>query len=122
MQVKDILVFRVAAILGFINILLGSLGAHAIKFESAYHKELFDTGLLYQSIHIPVLLVMSLIAVRKQSMAMIGGLLGFTWPLFFKGATGIDLGPIVPTGGMVLMFAWIWLIFAVNPSKKEQSE
>lgn len=122
LQVKDILVFRVAAILGFINILLGSLGAHAIKFESTYHKELFDTGLLYQSIHIPVLLVMSLIDTRKQSMAMIGGLLGFTWPLFLKGATGIGLGPIVPTGGMVLMFAWIWLIFAVNTSKKEQSE
>ena len=122
MQIKDLLTFRMAALSGFINILLGSLGAHAIKFESEYHKELFDTGLLYQSIHIPVLLVLSLLAVRKQSIAMIGGLLGFTWPLFLKGATGIGLGPIVPTGGMVLMFAWIWLIFAVNPSKKGQSE
>ena len=122
MHIKDLLTFRIAALLGFINILLGSLGAHAIKFESEYHKELFDTGLLYQSIHIPVLLVLSLLAVRKQSIAMIGGLLGFTWPLFLKGATGIGLGPIVPTGGMVLMFAWIWLIFAVNPSKKGQSE
>ena len=60
MEVKDIFVFRVAVILGFINILLGSLGAHAIKFESDYYKELFDTGLLYQSIHIPVLLFLSL--------------------------------------------------------------
>ena len=122
LQVKDFLVFRIAVVLGFINILLGSLGAHAIKFESAYHNDLFDTALLYQSIHIPVILFLSLLDVRKQSIAMIGGLLGFTWPLFLKGATGFGLGPIVPTGGMVLMFAWIWLLFSVNPVKKEQSE
>ena len=125
MQIKDVLVFRIAAFLGFLTVLLGSLGAHAIKFKSDYHEGLFDIALLYQAIHIPIIIFLSLFEKRKQSVAMLSGILGFTWPLFFKGATAIDLkdiGILVPVGGMVLMFAWIWLIFSVNGHKKEQSE
>ncbi|MCM8533924.1 MAG: DUF423 domain-containing protein [Lentisphaeraceae bacterium] len=120
MKISDILIFRIAVLLGFINIVLGTLGAHAINFESEYHKELFNTALLYQSIHIPVLLFLSLFTMRKQGIAMTGGLLGFCWPLFLKGATGIGLGPIVPTGGMVLMFAWIWMLFTGNKQKNSE--
>ena len=122
MQVKDQLVFRIATVLGFLTVLLGSLGAHAIKFESEKLKELFDIALLYQAIHVPVLLFLCLFQQRRQAMVMAGGLVGFCWSLFFKSITGGNdiLGPLVPTGGMLLLFAWIWLLFTVNTDKNSQ--
>ena len=119
MQIKDQLIFRIAAFLGFLTVLLGSLGAHAIKFKTEKFKELFDIALLYQSIHVPVLLFLALLGLRKVGVGMSAGVIAFCWPLFLKGATGISLGPIVPTGGMILLFAWILLFFSLNPEKKD---
>ena len=110
MQVKDKLIFRLAVVLGLVGLVLGSFGAHGIKFETPKAKELFETGLLYMYVHVPVLMIMGILAIRKEALLMLDGVVTFTVPLILKALVGFQGGIIVPIGGMIMIIAWIWLL------------
>ena len=121
MVVKDKLIFRLAAILGLIAMVLGSMGAHGIDFEDAYFHKLFDTGLLYLFIHIPVLMILGVLGLRKEALLLSAGVCGFSGALILKGMTTIDSGIVVPIAGMLMIAAWVWIIIGGGTVKRLES-
>ena len=121
MQVKDKLIFRLAAFLGVAGLVLGTLGAHGIKFATPELHKLFDTGVLYIFFHIPVLMLLGILGCRKEALLMSAGVCCFSIPLVIKGITGVSGGIIVPVGGMVMIVSWVWVIVGGGESKNEES-
>ena len=119
MKVQNKLIFRLGAVLGVIAMVAGSAGAHGIKFETDKLKNLFDIGLLYMFFHIPILMILGTLGKSKPAILMFAGVILFSGPLLLKGMGLFDGGIIVPIGGMMMIAAWIWLIFIGNDEKKE---
>ncbi|NQZ56752.1 MAG: DUF423 domain-containing protein [Lentisphaeraceae bacterium] len=114
MQIKDCVIFRVGAVLGALTVFLGSIGAHAIKFETEKFKALYDMGVFYQAIHVPVILFLAIVGMRKEATLLTAGVVAFCWALVIKGATGFDFGIMVPSGGMMMILAWLWIAFSAK--------
>jgi uncharacterized membrane protein YgdD (TMEM256/DUF423 family) len=119
MKPKTALLF-IAGILGFLCVLLGATGKHALqdqmntKFYSA-----FETGLRYHQIHSVVLLALALSAIvlgnKKQAHALqLAGFLILLGILVFSGSLYLmafwrieELGRVTPVGGILLMLGWL---------------
>jgi len=119
MNRKTALLF-IAGIIGFLSVLLGASGKHALqdqmdtKFYSA-----FETGLRYHQIHGVVLLALALGALAlgdsKQAKGLqlagfiiLGGILVFSGSLYCMAFLGIEgLGRFTPVGGVLLMLGWL---------------
>lgn len=97
----------------------GSAGSHGIKFETDKLHDLFDIGLLYMFFHIPILLILGVVGKLKPAILMFAGVILFSGPLLLKGMGVFDGGIVVPIGGMMMIAAWIWLIFIGNEGEKE---
>ena len=121
MQVKDKLVFRLGAIMALGALVMGTLGAHGIKFETAELHKLFDTGVLYLFFHVPVLLILGIIGCRKEAFLMMAGVCCFSIPLIIKGITGVSGGIIVPIGGMIMIVSWLWILIGGGQVNAEDS-
>lgn len=119
LKVQNKLIFRLGAVLGVIAMVAGSAGAHGITFESDELENLFDIGLLYMFFHIPILMILGILGKSKPAILMFAGVILFSGPLLLKGMGLFDGGIIVPIGGMMMIAAWIWLIFIGNDEKKE---
>ncbi len=111
LQIKNRIIFRIGATLGVLAIIAGSIGSHGIKFADEKAQKLYETGLLYLLIHLPVILICGVLDLKKQAYLMTAGVLMFSIPLLAKGIGVFDGGIIVPTGGMLMIVSWIWLIF-----------
>lgn len=121
MKIESKLVFRLGVILGILTMVAGSAGAHGIKFESDYLKSLYETGTFYMFFHIPVILIMGIVGIVKPAFLMTAGTILFCVPLWTKGIGLFSGGIIVPVGGMMMIAAWIWMLFAGNDMKKEDT-
>ena len=120
MKINSMLVFKLSVILGILAMVAGSIGAHSIKFESDYHKELFNTGTFYTFVHIPVLMLLGILGNVKPAILMFSGTLLFSVPLWTKAIGVFSGGIIVPVGGMMMIAAWVWLLFIGNEDKKPE--
>jgi len=119
-------ILTTALILGVISIILGAFGAHALKKVLTPESLVsFETGVRYQMYHALFLLFVGMtdfISDKKKNIIFILTLLGI---LFFSGSiyllttrnvTSIDIssiGFITPIGGMLLIVAWVVLLFGV---------
>lgn len=116
-NLQDPLALRIASIMGFLCILIGAFGAHALKleqphldwFEKANRYHMFTTGL------------MLFLALYKQRSIMYLNLFGF---IVFSGglyamALGAPrfLGAIVPLGGLAMMLSYILLFIKAWQAK-----
>lgn len=122
MEVKDKLIFRVAATLGLFAMIIGTMGAHGITFQDDYYHKLFDTGLLYLFVHIPVLMLLGVLGMRKEAILLTTGVCGFSLPLIVKGITTNGAGILVPIAGMLMISAWVWIIISAGNDKTKESE
>jgi uncharacterized membrane protein YgdD (TMEM256/DUF423 family) len=111
----DPLRLRVSALLGFLAISLGASGAHGPvheKLKAAGELEHWETALQYHLPHAVVLLLLTLFASSKPTMAwawrmILLGVLIFSGSLYLLAYTGIKwLGAITPLGGLSLMAGW----------------
>lgn len=114
------------ALLGAIAIILGALGAHALKNVLAPEQLLsFETGVKYQMYHALLLVILSL-AIKPTSskylltavnLIFLGVILfsGSIYLLTIKNIIGIEFlkfaGPITPIGGILMVVGWVLLIF-----------
>lgn len=112
----------IAAIIGFISIILGAFGAHALR-EVLSPEQLisFETGVRHQMYHALFLLVVGMLNFisdkQKKNiliLTLIGILLfsGSIYLLATQSISGINfkfLGPITPIGGMFLILSWLLL-------------
>jgi uncharacterized membrane protein YgdD (TMEM256/DUF423 family) len=117
MKIADLRLFRAGAFLGLVTVVLGAAAAHAIKFDSEELRGLYDMGIFYQAIHVPVIMLLGVLGMRREGWVILGGLGLFCWPLLLKGVTGVSLGPIVPTGGMIMILGWLWTCLATKEGK-----
>lgn len=124
MNSKSIL--TTAGILGGIAVILGALGAHALKdLLSEAQVSSFNTAVRYQMWHAIALLALALLANK------IKGIKGIFWSwlsgvILFSGSIyllnldelmGLDLGflgPITPLGGLAMILGWILLIIGAR--------
>ena len=112
------------ALFGFLAIVFGAFGAHALKnklTEEQLHS--FETGVKYQMYHAIVLLVISFnlnFNSRLETILLtcfIVGTLLFSFSIYglvLSSASGNKmrfLGPVTPLGGLLLAIGWLLLMF-----------
>ena len=113
-----------ASFFGFVAIILGAFGAHALK-EVLTTEQLisFETGVRYQMYHALFLLLISQLNVLTEKNKRTIGILTTIGIFLFSGSifllatqnlSGINfkfLGPITPIGGLFLILSWFLTAF-----------
>ena len=119
-----------ACTLGFLAIIFGAFGAHALK-KSLTVEQLnsFETGVKYQMYHALFLLFIGATQIITLKEKTIIFYLTLTGVFFFSGSiyvlttnglTGIKsklIGPITPIGGLLLILSWGYLFYAIFTKK-----
>jgi len=109
---------RVGAFSGFLAVLAGAFGAHALRAQlSPDLLQAFETGARYQMFHALALLYVGMIAEREPRPGLraagwfftIGTLL-FSGSLYALALSGMRLfGAITPLGGLCFLIGWLLL-------------
>lgn len=128
-------VITTAALLGMIAIILGAFGAHALKkVLSTEELVTFETGVRYQMYHALFLLFIGLSTTLSEKSQKIiyyltvSGVLMFSGSIYFlatNSLTSFDfkkIGFITPIGGVLLISAWVVLLFAFLKNNKKELE
>ena len=119
-----------ACILGFLAIIFGAFGAHALK-KTLTPEQLtsFETGVKYQMYHALFLLFVGMtqmITLKEKGILfylIVVGVLFFSGSIYIltTGAiTGIKsklFGPITPIGGLFLILSWGYLFYSILMKK-----
>lgn len=112
------------AVFGALGIILGAFGAHALKkiFTEEQLKN-FETGVKYQMYHALLLIVTGLHLdafteyARALYYCLTAGIVLFSFSIYglcISSALNKKiriLGPLTPVGGILLLCAWILIIF-----------
>ncbi|MCP4597411.1 DUF423 domain-containing protein [Neptuniibacter sp.] len=125
MQKKSLLL--IAAVSGFLAVVLGAFGAHGLKsqLEPALYL-VYQTGVEYQFYHTLALLFLVLTPqwveekpLRWAGVAFSLGILLFSGSLYLLAITGIrSLGAITPIGGVAFLVGWGLLAYAAIVSNR----
>lgn len=113
------------AFYGFLAIILGAFGAHALKKKlSSELLQSFEVGVRYQMYHAIVLLVLAFNLNFDQKLdtyivnCFVYGTLLFSFSIYglcLSAAQGKKmrfLGPITPIGGLLLTIGWALLLYS----------
>jgi len=110
-----------AALLGFITVVLGAFGAHALKEKLGIDQlKTFETGVRYQMYHVLVLLFINSYAdfsqkiKNKISISFFIGILLFSGSLYVITAGNIpakNIWFITPLGGAFFLSGWLSLLY-----------
>lgn len=120
--------FTIASILGFLAVVLGAFGAHALKEKlSPEALNSFETGVRYMMYHTIVILFINSYSGFTDKIKNTISLLFFIGILFFSGSIfAISIGGvaaksiwfITPLGGILLIFGWLIMILSFMRIKK----
>ena len=116
-----------AAISGAIAVILGALGAHALKGKLT--PELlssFETGVKYQMYHSILLALLFILLekhhlpfLKKAGYCFIAGICMFSGSIYLlstRSLSGLEnisfLGPVTPLGGLTLIAGWLLMFVA----------
>jgi uncharacterized membrane protein YgdD (TMEM256/DUF423 family) len=112
------MIVRLAAILGFLGVVSGALGAHPLKPHLIQLQTLsqWQTAVFFHLIHSIALLCLGSTSKTYTPLASIAffiGVLTFSGSLYFMALTGNpSIGTITPIGGILLLIGWGSLLFA----------
>jgi uncharacterized membrane protein YgdD (TMEM256/DUF423 family) len=112
----------VAGLTGFLAVALGAFGAHALRQRlSPDLLAIFQTGVLYHTVHAVVLTALALYARATQSSVtlpsslLVAGIALFSGSLYLLAITGQRwLGAITPLGGLCFLGAWLAIAFRLG--------
>lgn len=119
MKAKNIIAW--AAAFGAIAVILGALGAHALKdVLPTQNITSFETAVRYQAWHALALLAVGLSSfsikyVKGIALCWIVGIFLFSGSIYLLSTTAISglnvsfLGPVTPIGGLFFIAGWILL-------------
>ena len=123
-------ILLVACTLGFLAIIFGAFGAHALKkILSIEQLNSFETGVKYQMYHALFLLFIGttqILTLKEKTiifyLTLIGVLFfsGSIYVLTTNGLTGVKsklIGPVTPIGGLLLILSWGYLFYAIFSKK-----
>jgi uncharacterized membrane protein YgdD (TMEM256/DUF423 family) len=111
----------IAALAGFIGVMLGAFGAHGLRNRlSADMLGVFETGVRYHLIHALAILLVSVILNRSTGTWIVAagwfftaGIVLFSGSLYLMALTGVrGLGAITPLGGLAFLLGWASLALA----------
>lgn len=118
-----------AAINGFIVVMLGAFGAHLLEQKiTADLLDTFQTGIRYHMFHVPALLAVALVATLKPEPGLLKtslwafaiGILLFSGSLYVLALTGMTwLGMVTPVGGVAFLLGWVLLFVEVKSFGRE---
>lgn len=107
------------ALLGLTGVVLGALGAHALRGElSPAALGTWQTAVLYHLIHAPAVLAIAIAAparglLRWAGLCFLVGVLLFSGSLYLLAlGAGSIFGPITPLGGLFLIGGWGLVLLA----------
>ncbi len=109
----------VAAISGFLAVMLGAFGSHGLQGKITERLfSAYKTGVDYQFYHTLALLCVALLMQWRPSAAFmwagylfIGGIVLFSGSLYLMAFGGPKwLGPVTPLGGVCFMLGWSSLL------------
>jgi len=112
---------KLGALVMFLGVLLGSFGAHYLRSKlSAYHLEVFKTGVLYQMLHGLGLFVVAWLLTQTgdpkivyAGIFFLAGILLFSGSLYILSVTQIKwLGAITPLGGLSFLLGWLLILLS----------
>ena len=115
---RDVRFGVAGAVLGFLAVLAGAFGAHALRGRvQPAELAVFETAVRYQLVHALALLAVSAALGRSRSRALewsgwlyVAGIALFSGSLYLLALTGIGwLGAITPVGGVCLLLGWVAL-------------
>lgn len=111
--------FITGAVFGFLSVLLGAFGAHALKTHLTPEMlHIFETGVRYQAYHALALLAASWavsifnpVWISRAGTCFTAGIIIFSGSLYILALTGIrGFGAMTPIGGLLLMLGWLFMI------------
>ena len=118
-EAKDMspFLFRIAAALCFLAVVLGAFGAHSLKatLQANAMLEVWNKAVLYHLAHAVALVALALhgAANRGAFWLLVAGILIFSGSLYVLAITNVRwLGAITPIGGLCFLAGWLWLIIA----------
>jgi len=116
----SVVLFRIAAALCFLAVVLGAFGAHALRstLEGRGMVDVWNKAVFYHFIHAIVLLILALFGTinRGACLLLLVGILLFSGSLYLLAVINLRwLGPVTPVGGLCLLAGWAWL--ALVPPK-----
>ena len=112
---------RVAAIAGFLAVVLGAFGAHSLQkvLEANQTGAIWQTAVFYHFIHAVMLFVLA----QRPALHLgpwwffLVGILIFSGSLYVLALTNVRTwGAVTPLGGISFIVGWVWL--AVCPLGK----
>jgi len=120
-----------ASFFGFVAVLLGAFGAHALKaLVDGPSLEIWQKGVDYQFYHTFALLYLSTFARYRNKLINIAyfcftfGIVLFSGSLYLLATRTILhldfvnlIGPLTPIGGLLFVLGWIMLFFAAFKDK-----
>jgi uncharacterized membrane protein YgdD (TMEM256/DUF423 family) len=111
---------RVAAIMGFLGVVLGAFGAHGLKEVLARNNTAaaWETAVFYHLIHAVMLFVLASKnpLARGPWLSFLIGIVIFSGSLYLLALTTVHLLVfLTPLGGMSFLVGWLWLAFR-NPT------
>ena len=117
----------IAAILGSLAVIFGAFGAHALKEKlSPETLQSYETGVRYLMYHVIVLLFINIFNGFSEktkstlSKVFIAGILLFSGSIFLISmglVPAIYIWFVSPTGGLLLIIAWLWMAYEFRKSK-----
>jgi uncharacterized membrane protein YgdD (TMEM256/DUF423 family) len=105
----------IASLLGFSGVILGALGAHALKAQltATGQVETWNTAVLYNLIHAVAILAVALRQEDSRGSRLLAagcwasGVVLFSGSLYALSLGGPHwLGPVTPLGGVLLLIGW----------------
>lgn len=121
---KNSIIVAWAAGFGFTAVILGALGAHALKsILTPDDLEAFETAVRYQMWHAIVLLILGLAPLKLKFLkaavyCFIIGILLFSGSIYLLSTSELSgthwsfLGPVTPLGGLLMIIAWLLVLFS----------
>ena len=118
----DRLFFVVGSLLGFLGVVLGAFGAHALKGNLGADQLLvFEVGVRYQMYHAFALLAAAWAYTKWPGKSLIAsgwlfivGTVLFSGSLYAMSLSGVRwLGVITPFGGLAFVAGWLCMAWSV---------
>ena len=104
-----------AGLYGAVAVGMAAASAHALAGAPAATVRIVDSGVQMQFWHALALLGCGILAQRGQRLANAAaaclalGTLMFCGAVYAVGLAGVSLGPVAPTGGLLLIAGWLLL-------------
>jgi uncharacterized membrane protein YgdD (TMEM256/DUF423 family) len=113
---------RAAAAAGFLGVALGAFGAHGLKARLAATggSAWWESASHYHLIHaVAALAAIAWTRSARSAPLFLSGIVIFSGTLYLMALTGWRwLGAVTPIGGILLLLAWLHLIFLKFPENK----